>query len=270
MVISIRYLIVYYKIIEMKLRFFLLFLFIANLSYGIETNIIVRAKAKDAKFVGSSLGGAYVIIKDKLTGRILDEGRTEGTPGDTELIMENPVKRGTLISDENTSKFLAAIDIDEPTFVTIDVYSPINSKQAQVKVSTELWLIPGKDILGDGIILEIPGYIIDVLTPRTHQYMSLESLEDSPLFFKANIVMMCGCPIQKDGLWDSENIEVKAIVKKDGEFYKEVELENVATNLFESESSVLEEAGQYEVIIYAYDESTGNTGVDKVNFVIFD
>lgn len=73
-----------------------------------------------------------------------------------------------------------------------------------------------KDILGDGIILEIPGYIIDILKPRTHQYIPLKTIKDKPFQFQANIVMMCGCVIDKGGVWDSEEIEVKGILKKTG------------------------------------------------------
>ncbi len=49
----------------------LVLLFASIHTYAIETRIIVRAKAKDAKFLGSSIGGAQVIIKDKLSGQIL-------------------------------------------------------------------------------------------------------------------------------------------------------------------------------------------------------
>ena len=71
-----------------------------------------------------------------------------------------------------------------------------------------------KDILGDGIILEIPGYIIDILKPRTHQYIPLKTIKDKPFQFQANIVMMCGCVIDKGGVWDSEEIDVKGILKR--------------------------------------------------------
>ena len=253
----------------MKFTFsILLLIFLNTFSYATETQIIVRAKAKDAKFIGSSLGGAYVIIKNKMTGTILAEGKTEGSTGNTDLIMKSPKERGVSISDENTAKFMASIDIDEPVFVSIEVYSPINNKQARVNASTELWLIPGKHILGDGIIIEIPGFIIDILEPRTHHYISLTIVQNKPFKLKANVVMMCGCTINKNGIWDSEKIEVTAIVKLNDQFLKEVSLNFVSTNLFEGELTI-EDEGQYEVIIYAYDSNSGNTGVDKVNYVIY-
>ena len=61
-------------------------LFIGTFLFATETHIIVRAKAKDAKFIGSSLGGAYVIIKNKMTGEILAKGKTQGSTGNTDLI----------------------------------------------------------------------------------------------------------------------------------------------------------------------------------------
>ncbi|MFT6503182.1 MAG: hypothetical protein ACJASQ_003314 [Crocinitomicaceae bacterium] len=244
-------------------------LFSSIVSFATETKIIVRAKAKDAKFIGSSLGGAYVIIRNKTNNRILAEGKTIGSTGNTDLIMNIPKERGDSIWDEQAAKFLATIDIIEPTFISIEVISPFNNKQAQAKVSTELWLIPGKDILGDGIILEIPGFIIDILKPRTHHYIALKAIENKPFEIKANIVMMCGCTINKGGVWDSENIEVKVIIKKNGSYLKEVIMSLTETNLFEG-SINLTSAGQYELIVYAYNAKSGNTGVDKVNYVVYE
>lgn len=253
--------------IEILLCFF--FLLLVNQSYGKETHIVIRAKAKDAKFIGSSIGGAYVMVKSKMTGEIMAQGKTEGSTGNTDLIMNTPWKRGVSLTDESTAKFLATIDIDEPTFVTIEVQSPISNKQAMVQASTEIWLIPGKDILGDGIVVEIPGFVLDILEPRTHQYVSLASVADKTFTVQANLVMMCGCTISKGGIWDSERIEVSAIIKRNGDHFLDVPLGLVSENLFETSFKV-ENPGQYEVVVYAYDEMTGNTGVDKVNFIIRD
>lgn len=234
-----------------------------------ETKVMIRAKAKDAKFIGSSLGGAHIIIRNKLNQRILAEGNTSGSTGNTDLIMKTPKVRGNSIADEQTGGFLATVDIDEPTFVTIEVISPLSNRQSQAAVSTEMWLIPGKNIVGEGIILEIPGYIIDILKPRTHQYIGLNTIKNKPFLFQANIVMMCGCVIEKGGVWNSDEIEVKGILKKDGKFIKNIDLSWVSTNLFEG-SDMINTAGNYELTLYAYHAKTGNTGVDKVNYVVFE
>ena len=45
-------------------------------------------------------------------------------------------------------------------------------------------------------------------------------------------------------------------------------LQATETNLFEGET-LINKAGRYELIIYAYDAQSGNTEVDKVNYVIY-
>lgn len=236
-------------------------------AFATETKLMVRAKAKDAKFVGSSIGGAHVIVRNTLNGEILAEGNTEGATGNTNLIMKSPHERYTQLSDDATAGFLAIIDIDEPTFVRVEVLSPINKKNAQVHASTEMWLIPGKDILGDGVVIEIPGFVVDVLKPNTHQYISLESIPESGLEIEANIVMMCGCPIEKDGIWDSNLMEVKAIIQKDGKSFGEITLNNSSQNTFTGQLKITE-SGYYQITVYAYNSKTGNTGVDKINYVV--
>jgi hypothetical protein len=252
----------------MKKILFLILLTLFSLSvYAVPTKVIVRAKSKDAKFIGSSMGGALVVIRDKTTNEILAKGKTEGSTGNTDLIMNAPRERYKQISDDTTAKFQTEIDLDEPTFVRIEVFAPFNKKQATVAASTEVWLIPGKDILGDGIILEIPGFIVDIISPRTHQYIPISTLENGNIEIKANIVMMCGCPISADGLWDANKMEVKAIIKKDGKKLDEVELKVTDTSLFQGKFKI-NSAGVYEVTVYAYNPQSGNTGVDSVNYII--
>ncbi len=241
--------------------FLLSFSFLLNLS-ATETQVMIRAQAKDAKFIGSSIGGAFVKMTNKLTGELMTSGMTTGATGNTKLIMSTAHERGQQLTDEKTAGFLATVDIDEPTFVTIEVSSPVNKKQATITATTEMWLIPGKNILGDGVVLEIPGFIIDILSPRTHQTVKGEKIT-----IEANMVMMCGCTISKGGLWDSEKMEIKAIIKKNGAFFTEVDMDNPEDNLLEGSFSP-DGSGLYEITVYAYDEHTGNTGLDKVNFIV--
>lgn len=152
----------------MKRIFVVLVALTGLLSYGIseavQTKLIVRAKSKDAKFVGSKMGGARVVVKDSETGRLLAEGLTAGGTGNTEKIMIEPKTRFGLIA-EGAAKFETSIDIDEPTLITIDVEGPYMYKENLIKSSTQIWLIPGRDIVGDGVIIEIPGFSIDAVAP---------------------------------------------------------------------------------------------------------
>ena len=228
-----------------------------------KTNVMIRAKAKDAKFIGTSIGGAKILVKDALTGAILAEGITEGSTGNTDLIMKQDWRRSAQLTDENTAGFKAVLDIQIPKFVTVEAYAPMNKKQAEVMSSTQLWIIPGKDITGDGVVLEIPGFVVDILSPQTHERIA--ATENIQLM--ANIVMMCGCPVTKDGIWDANQYEVKAIITGSEGFSEEVTMnQEDKASTFKAEVNLKE--GMYEVLIYAYDPVSGNTGVDKTNIIV--
>jgi len=244
-------------------RFFCVLLFsISAISSAQEVEVMVRAQASDAKFIGSSIGGAKILIKDALTNEILAEGITTGSTGDTEKIMKHPQQRGIRITDDQTAGFNAKVPIIEPRFVTIEAYAPWNKKQAIVKSSTQLWLLPGKNITGEGIILKIPGFVVDIVTPQTHQ-----SYSTSEIKIQANIVMMCGCPITQGGLWDANQYEVTAILKSENMDTKTIKMEQEGGSSNFTGSANLEK-GSYELIIQAFDPVTGNTGVDRTNFMV--
>ncbi len=143
----------------------------AILCFGIaeaeQTKVVVRAKSKDAKFVGTSMGGATVVISETETGKVLAEGSTSGSTGNTKVIMVEPWQRGARLSDSSTAKFETVIDIAEPTLVTIEVEAPNVQRPNTIKSSTQVWLIPGRDITGDGILIEVPGFSIDASIPAT-------------------------------------------------------------------------------------------------------
>lgn len=176
-------------------------------------------------------------------------------------------ERGDKLSDDNTAKFMVELDLEEVVFIRVEVLAPASKKQATVSASTELWMIPGKHILGDGVVLEIPGFIVDVLKPRTHQFISLKALKEGIVQVQANVVMMCGCTISDGGIWDANKYEVRGILRQGGKDLDEINMKLVSPNLFEGEVEV-SAAGTYELVVYAYHAASGNTGVDKVNYVV--
>ena len=139
-----------------------LFLGIAE---AVPTKLVVRAKSKDAKFIGTKMGGAVIVVKNTETGNILAKGLTAGATGNTQLIMVKPKTRFGSIAD-GAAKFETSIDIDEPTLITIDVEAPYIHKDNMTKNSTQMWLIPGKDIVGEGVVIEVPGFAIDARSPE--------------------------------------------------------------------------------------------------------
>ena len=61
------------------------------------TEIVVRVLSRDAKFIGSSMGGAQVTLRDVKSGDVLAEGQTSGGTGDTGLLMKaNQTRRAAL------------------------------------------------------------------------------------------------------------------------------------------------------------------------------
>lgn len=226
-----------------------------------DTKIIVRTKAKDAKFIGTSMGGSMIIIRDAMTKEILAKGLTKGGTGNTQAIMKDAHERYTQFH-EGSAFFETSLMLEKPVFVNIEALGAANH-ESSVMTTTQVWLIPGKDMDEQGIILEIPGFVLDGLYPQTHQGFSIE--KDGTIELKANMVMMCGCTISEGGLWDGSQMEVQAQVYVNGEFWKSVDMSNTGTNTFTADL-LLEKTGGHEVIITAFDPKTKNTGVDQLNF----
>lgn len=233
-----------------------------GISQAVDTKIIIRAKSRDAKFIGSSMGGAKVVIKDGDTGDVIKEGFTVGGTGDTKKLILEPIKRGSQLSDPAAAKFEASIDIEEPRLITIEVYAPYSQRQSMTKSSTQVWLLPGKDVIGDGITVEIPGFAVDIIMPQIPEGIKLAGGK-ALIPIKANIVMMCGCPTEPGGLWDSNKYEIRAIIKHEGRISGTMPLKYAdKKSTFEGELEV-SHVGLYEIIVYSYDPATGNTGLDR-------
>ncbi len=146
----------------------MIFLFTSSLfaAEKVPTIIIVRVVSKDSKVIGSSVGGAFVRIRNVETGEILAQGKQEGGTGDTESIMVRPRKRGDIIYGTPGSAFFQAeISLGEPTRVEIYTEAPLAYPHAIQKGLKTLTLIPGKHILGEGVVIELSGLIVDILNP---------------------------------------------------------------------------------------------------------
>ena len=252
----------------MKLKHIIFGLFIvmaATSAQAVPTQITVRVKAKDAKFVGTSMGGVLVTVRDVQTGELLAKGYTAGGTGNTIRIMKTPVSRGASLSDESAAKFTATIDIAEPTDIEVTAYGPMAGLPAS-KVSATQWVVPGKNITeGDAWLMEMPGFVVDVLAPPTH---SMISGVPQTVTIKANIVMMCGCPITPGGIWDANKIEVKALLKKNGQQVGILPMQYAGSPSQFSGTWSIPDAGIYEATVYAYDAATGNTGINRVTFMV--
>ena len=165
-----------------KLKFFLSFftlvslvIFLIQPSFSAEkisTKIIVRVISKDAKVIGSGVGGALVRIKNLETGEILAQGKQEGGTGETDRIIVQPHKRGEILyGTPGAAFFQAEIPLEKPTQVEIYTEAPLAYPHAIQKGSKTLTLIPGKHVLGEGVVIELNGLIVNILNPSPKEVL---------------------------------------------------------------------------------------------------
>jgi hypothetical protein len=136
----------------------------------ISTKIIVRVVSKDSKVIGAGVGGAFVRIKNLETGEILAQGKQLGGTGDTDRIMVQPHKRGeVLFGTPDAAFFQADISLEKPTQIEIYTEAPLAYPHNIQKGSKTLTLMPGKHVLGEGILIELDGLIVNILNPSPQE-----------------------------------------------------------------------------------------------------
>ena len=153
-----------------------------------QTRITVRVKTKDAKFLGRSMGGALVTLRDARTRELLASGRTTGATGDTERIIHGPRTGRDPLSDETSACFWTDLDLEEPRLIEVTAYGPLAQTQSAVQCSSQQWVLPGKHITGgDAWLLELPGIAVDIFQPPSH---SRVSVAEGSVELRANVIMM--------------------------------------------------------------------------------
>ena len=231
---------------------------------AVETHLTVRVLAHDAKFVGSAVGGVQVTISDTATGRVLASGLIRGGTGDTKRIMKTPRQRHMkLVHEQTTAGWTATLDLDRPTRVRITVRGPLGAGANVAELSRTLWLLPGHDLTGDGVVFDMPGLIVRLVEPQPHAFVPA----GEPLTIEAHLTMMCGCPITPGGLWDADTMHVVAhIYDAAGREVESLEMKYAGQmNLFRT--TFTPPAGSYRVVITAAQDGTINTGVAIGGFV---
>lgn len=180
---------------------------------AVTTRVMVRAVAHDAKIIGSGAGGARISIFDARTGALLARGMQEGGAGDTRKLLVEPRARGASIYDtESAAGFLAELQLEKPTQVRIEAEGPLGNPEATQRVTRTMLLVPGQDILGDGVILEVYGFAVDLLEPSS----DLTNTSGSELSVRARVTMLCGCPTEPGGTWDSSAYTIEVRIVQDG------------------------------------------------------
>ncbi len=88
------------------------------------TDITVRVLSRDAKFIGSSMGGAKITLRDAHTGQVLATGLTSGSTGNTGTVMHDKGGRRARLTDNDAAKFVTTLDLDAPTLLEVEAFAP--------------------------------------------------------------------------------------------------------------------------------------------------
>ncbi len=225
----------------------------------VPTELTVRVMARDAMFVGPSMG-MKIKVHDADTGELLSEGITIGEVGAKALIMQTPRVRGERLSSQSTAVFNTTLSLRAPTRVQVTGEGPIGYPQSINTVSSTQWVLPGRHITGrDGWVLEMGGFAVEIRQPEEQVVWSGKSAS-VPL--RAKVVMLCGCPTQPEGTWDSAGYEIAArVTRADGSLLFEMPLEYAGEESIFAADLPIDAPGEYLATVFAYDPATGNTGL---------
>jgi len=218
----------------------------------------VRVTSHDAKIIGSGVGGALVVIRDFQTGAILAQGVQEGSTGDTRAIMSTPRERGaTVYGTDGAAGYLATLELSQPTMIEITVEGPLGFPEGAQRASKTMLVVPGQDVLGEGVVIELLGFTVDLAEPGRDLVVSA----GTPVTITVRVTMLCGCPTEPGGMWDADNIEVVARVLRDGEVIAEQPVPFAGTRSTYSTSLTVAQPGSVELQVLAMDRERGNFGM---------
>ncbi len=223
--------------------------------------IVVYVISKDAKFIGDSMGGAEVILRDVSSGKVLAKGTTKGGTGDTDRIMRSNGRSPLRVSID-AANFATVVDINEPRLVRLEVKGPLGKPANIIRASAERWLVPGQMLdSGEGWTIELPGLVVDFIS--TQKFTVYAS---ATFALHAQISLLCGCPITPDGMWDAAEYKVEAL------FYRGTQLMARTPLAFSrapggyAGSIAIKNAGSYRLVIAARNIRSGNSGLIENQF----
>lgn len=252
-----------FRCITIPVALALIFLTFPSIVKAVPTKLVVRAKANDAKFVGTAVGGLKVVVRDAMGGRILAQKALEGGTRNTDLMMKRPITRGTELSGGGAAKAEFVLDINEPVKLEIELLGPLGAGNDIHREMKTTWLIPGRDITGDGILFNLYGLIVHPCSPKPHEFYPA----GSKVTIGANVTPMCGCPVRPGSLWDAGKMMIRADVLLKGKRIAEIPLRWADRISHFQAGFIPKETGSYKIIILAGD-SKNDQGVGVTGFVV--
>ena len=225
---------------------------------SVPTRDVVRAVSTDAKIIGSGVGGARVMIRDAVTGQILASGVQSGGTGDTGAIMGERARGAHVFDTDGAGAFEATLDLTAPTQVVIEAEGPLGAEHALQRASTTLLLVPGHDIVGNGVVLTLHGFTVEVVDAPA------SGRPGEPMDLVARVTMLCGCPTEPGGMWDADRYDLEVALVQGERVVATAPLTWSGERSVYDGSIVVPDgtrAGDYALRIVAVDAERANAGM---------
>jgi hypothetical protein len=233
------------------------------------TTVLVRVVAHGAMVLGREVGGARVTITDLETKQVLATGIQQGEAGDQNQIMRTPhLMEEPVYSARPAAAFTTTLELRKPTLVEVTAEGPLAHPASMQHASQTVLLIPGHDLMNDGIVLHLYGYIVQIEHPKPGQ--ALMAKDDVRL--QASVRTLSGTLVRPHGDWDSRKIRIygelligNRIVERLQMFYSN------ETGTFDAPFFVPkpDEAPNGIVLrVVATDLTTGNSGVGRADCTV--
>jgi hypothetical protein len=169
------------------------------------TAILVRVVAHGAMVLGRDVGGARVTITDLDTKRVLAAGIQQGDAGDQNQIMRTPhLMEEPVYSNRPAAAFTTTLLLERPTLVEVAAEGPLAYPNAMRRAAKTVLLIPGQDLTGDGIVLHLNGYIVQIEHPKAGEPLTAKN----DVALKASVRTLSGTSVRPHGDWDSRKIRI--------------------------------------------------------------
>ena len=232
----------------------------------VPTRVMVRVVAHDAKIIGSGVGGARVTIRHRESGEVLAQGVQEGSTGSTDLIMRKPHERGgTVFGTEGAAGFQATLELDKPTPVVISARGPLGTPHAEQTASASMVLLPGHHVVGEGVVLTLYGFTVEILEPGTASTVPTGGEID----LTVRITMLCGCPTEPGGMWDADRIDRRVrLLDSEGRPVAESGLEFTGEMSTYAAAIDAPDPGTYTLLVTAADADRANFGTARRTVVV--
>ena len=235
----------------------------------IPTEVLVRVVAHGALVLGDEVGGASVTITDIATGRLLASGKQQGEAGDQNQLMRTPRLMGEPhYSSRNAASYRTTLELEHPTQVEIAVAGPLAYPQAMQRASRTVLLVPGQDLLNDGIVFDLYGYIVQIEQPKPGE--PLIAKEDVKL--RATVRLLSGDLLRPHGDWDARKTNIFADVMIGDRIIERLQLfYSGDKSLFEAPFFVplpTEAPDGINVRVVAADRSNGNFGMGDAKYSV--